>query len=410
MAELLTSSLELSADDVFSVSDLGEQIGRVLAADVILSDVAVSGEISNFKLHSSGHCYFSLKDERSQIRCCLWRKQAGRLSFRPADGDRVICFGQVEFYTPRGEISFVVSAMQFAGQGAAWEAFERIKNQLAGEGLFDEARKKPLPQMPRRIGVITSPTGAVIRDILHVLARRYPLATVVLIPAAVQGVSAPIDLMRALSFAEALDDLDVVIMARGGGSAEDLWCFNDEELCRAVAAFPVPLISAIGHETDFTILDFVADRRAPTPSAAAEIVAPDAIQLLGYLTHLKNRAASGVLGDVRLARTRLDYLLRSRALAQPGARVQEEREHIHELRRRAHEAINCRIQLETAKIEAMQNQLRALDPRRVLERGYALVSDASSGALITSRESVKLGQKLVVALADGEIEVVVHAR
>ncbi len=404
MSSLLDPTL--AAEAVFSVGDLNTHIKRVLESDPILSDVAVSGEISNFKLHSSGHCYFSLKDERAQIRCCLWKRNVGGLGFRPADGDKVIATGSIDFYGARGEVNFNVQTLNFAGQGAQFEAFERLKIELEADGLFEPSRKKPLPALPRRIGVITSPTGAVIRDILNVLARRYPLGTVVLIPAAVQGFSAPLDLMRALSFAEAIGDLDVVIMARGGGSAEDLWCFNDEELARVAASFPIPLISAVGHETDFTILDFVADRRAPTPSAAAEIVAPDVRQLLGYVQAMKSQMAQGALGEVRLARQKIEWLKRSRVLSQPGQIVTDARAKVEDLRNRAGEALKCRVKIERQELDGRRAQLRALDPREVLERGYALLSDAQSGAIISALSEVKAGQNLLITLKDGSFSVV----
>ena len=262
--------------------------------------------------------------------------------------------------------------------------------------------------MPRTIGVITSPTGAVIRDILNVLARRYPLAKVVLIPAAVQGFSAPMDLVRALHFAEAWGDLDVVIMARGGGSAEDLWAFNDEELARTVADFGLPLISAIGHETDFTILDFVADKRAPTPSAAAEMVAPDLRELLGYIAGLQLRAAQGVGGEVRLARARLDLLEQKLLFASPAKRLELERERLNSLGKRAEEAGKARVKIETQRLAGLGAQLRALDPKRVLERGYAILSDADSGAIIAALENVREGQSLVVMLQKGTFQVAVQ--
>ena len=334
----------------------------------------MTGEISNFKIHSKGHCYFSLKDQTAMIECKLWRSAAQGLSFKPQSGDRVMAFGSVDFYPPQGRASLIVRELHFAGQGAQFEAFLRLKTQLEEEGLFDPARKRELPLMPRTIGVITSPTGAVIRDILNVLARRYPLAKVVLIPAAVQGFSAPMDLVRALHFAEAGGDLDVVIMARGGGSAEDLWAFNDEELARTVADFGLPLISAIGHETDFTILDFVADKRAPTPSAAAEMVAPDLRELLGYI----------------------------------AKRLELERERLNSLGKRAEEAGKARVKIETQRLAGLGAQLRALDPKRVLERGYAILSDADSGAIIAALENVREGQSLVVMLQKGTFQVAVQ--
>ena len=395
-------------DAVFSVSDLNLQIKRVLECDPILSDIAVTGEISNFKIHSKGHVYFSLKDETAQIECKLWRSNAQHLAFRPNNGDRVMAFGSVDFYAPQGRASLIVRELHFAGQGAQFEAFLRLKTQLEEEGLFDPDKKKPLPLMPRTIGVITSPTGAVIRDILNVLSRRYPLAKVVLIPAAVQGFSAPLDLVRALHFAEAWGDLDVVIMARGGGSAEDLWAFNDEELARTAADFALPLISAIGHETDFSILDFVADKRAPTPSAAAEMVAPDVRELLGYLGGLQLRAASGIGSELRLARSRVDLLEQKLAFASPAKRLELERERINSLGKRAQEAGKARVKIEAQRLAGLSAQLRALDPKRVLERGYAMLSDAQSGAIISALQQVREGQTLVVTLQKGTFQVAVQ--
>ena len=394
-----------AADAAFSVGDLNAHIKRVLQADPILSDIAVTGEISNFKLHGSGHCYFSLKDDHNQIGAKMWRSSVARLGFRPANGDKVLAFGEIDFYGARGDISLIVRELHFAGQGEMFEAFERLKTSLALEGLFDAERKLQLPPLPRRIGVITSPTGAVIRDVLTVLSRRYPLGTVILIPAAVQGFSAAMDLTRALSYAEALGDLDVLIVARGGGSAEDLWCFNDEELARAAADCPIPLISAVGHETDFTILDFVADRRAPTPSAAAEMVAPDVRELLGYVLGLKLRAAQAASGDIRLARQQLEWAKRSRALSDPRAHLAKLRERMGDLRARAAEAAECHVKIERTRLEGARAQLRALDPRRVLERGYAFLSDAQTGAIVSALGDVKAGQQLTVFLADGEFTV-----
>ncbi len=396
-----------ATEAVFSVSDLNLHIKRVLECDPILSDIAVTGEISNFKIHSSGHCYFSLKDANGQIRAVLWRRDAARLGFRPSDGDRVLALGSVDFYPARGETSFIARELHFAGQGAQFEAFLRLKTLLEEEGLFDADKKKELPLMPKTIGVITSPTGAVIQDILNVLSRRYPLAQVVLIPAAVQGFSAPMDLIRALHFAEAWGDLDVVIMARGGGSAEDLWAFNDEELARTVADFSIPLVSAIGHETDFTILDFVADRRAPTPSAAAELVAPDVRQLLGYLGGLQLRAAQSMMSEVQQARHRVDFLGQKLAFASPAKRLELERERLQALRKRAEEASKARVKIETQRLAGLSAQLRALDPCRVLERGYAMLSDAQSGAIISALEEVREGQMLVVTLQKGTFQVAV---
>jgi len=399
-------SLEIENDGILSVGELAWQIGRVLEADPILCDVAVRGEISNFKPYSSGHLYFTLKDGEAQIRCCLWKTYALRLNFRPADGDRVVATGRIEFFPKRGEVSFIINQLRFDGQGALFEAFERLKLQLAAEGLFDEARKRPLPEFPRRIGLITSPSGAVAHDVVTILRRRWPVATIVFIPSAVQGFSAVPDLIRALSWAGALGDLDGVIIGRGGGSAEDLWCFNDEDLARAAARCPVPVISAVGHETDYTILDFVADLRAPTPSAAAELVAPDVREVAAELRHARRRLFNAVAGEARLARARLDAARRRRVLTHPHERLTALRGRIGDLRTRVRDAARRRVKIERQSLAALRGQLRALDPQRTLERGFAVIHD-ERGALVTSAEQVRSGQRLRILWRDGAATVLV---
>ncbi|MBV9470563.1 MAG: exodeoxyribonuclease VII large subunit [Abitibacteriaceae bacterium] len=404
MRDLFSATIAAPADYVLSISDLALQIRRVLESDPILCDIGVRGEVSNFKAHGKGHLYFTLKDDAAQIRCCMWRRKLGNLAFRPTDGNRVVAWGRVEFYEARGEANFIVEELQFDGQGALYEAYEQLKQTLAEEGLFDPERKRSLPVMPRRIGLITSPTGAVAHDVISVLARRWPLATIVFIPAAVQGFSAAPDLIRALSWAAALDDLDVVIIGRGGGSAEDLWAFNDEDLARVASQFPKPLISAVGHETDFTILDFVADLRAPTPSAAAELVAPDIREVQSVIDGLRWRLHSAVAGDVRLSRQRLDSLLSRHVLTHPQVRLNQSRERVAGLKRRARDAAERRVKIERRTLAAYRAQLRALDPQRVLERGYALLSNAQTGSLITSVAQAQPGDVLRVTLQDGTIK------
>jgi exodeoxyribonuclease VII large subunit len=404
---LLFASISTQSEAALSVAQLAQQIKGVLESDPILCDISVRGEISNFTAHRSGHLYFTLKDDNAQIRCCMWRGNAFNLRFRPTEGDRVVAYGRVEFYAVRGEVSFIVETLHFAGQGALMEAFERLKEELAAEGLFDAERKQPLPLLPRCIGLITSPTGAVLHDVLTVLRRRWPLTKVVVIPAAVQGFNAAPDLMRALSWAGTLPELDVVIMARGGGSAEDLWCFNDEDLARAVAAFPKPLISAIGHETDFTILDFVADVRAPTPSAAAELVVPSRYEVQAELNGIRRRLHQAVAGDVRLARQRLDTMRRRRVLTDPLAPYRQWHARVQELRTRVRAAVERRVKIERQTVAWRRAQLRALDPRRVLERGYALVTDAATGNVVTSARQPREGQNLRILLHDGTIDATV---
>lgn len=395
--------------EAITVGQLAQQIRGVLEADPILSDVAVEGEISNFKAYPSGHLYFTLKDEAAQVRTVMWRKSVARLAFKPSDGDRVIATGHVEFYGARGEVSFIADSLRFAGAGAQAERFERLKLQLAEEGLFDLDRKKPLPAMPLRIGLITSPAGAAAHDVISILRRRWPLARIIFIPALVQGFDAAADIMRALSWAQAWEELDVVIIGRGGGAAEDLDAFNDPHLARLAAQFPIPLVSAVGHETDFTILDFVADLRAPTPSAAAELCAPDVRDVAARVGSLRGRLHHAVAGDVELARARLDGLMSRRVLKHPPERLVPLRERVQTRRTRVRDAVQRRVKIERQLVASRRAQLQALDPRRVLERGYALVSDAKNGALITQANQTSDNQKLRIALRDGTIAARVEA-
>ncbi|HVF84910.1 MAG TPA: exodeoxyribonuclease VII large subunit, partial [Abditibacteriaceae bacterium] len=385
-----------------SVGELAWQIKRVLESDAILCDIAVEGEISGFKAYSSGHCYLTLKDDAAQVRAVIWRKSVANLSFRPKDGDRVVALGHVEFYPQRGEVSFIVDNLRFAGQGALFEAFERLKTELAADGLFADSRKKPIPVLPKRIGLITSASGAVIQDMLSILRRRWPLAHVLFIPSAVQGFGAAEDLVRALNWAAAVDDLDVVIMGRGGGSAEDLWAFNDEQLARTAAEFPVPLISAVGHETDWTILDLVADLRAPTPSAAAELVVPNQREVRLGVQSLRQRIANAVSGEVQMARHRLEGLRARRVLTHPTERLQQLRERVQARRTQVREIARQRVRIEAQNVKTRRAQLAALDPNRVLERGYALITERQSGRLISSVTQVR-EPDLIIALRDGQL-------
>lgn len=399
--------LQLFDDDnieALSVGELSWQIKRVLESDPILSDVAVEGEISGFKPYSSGHIYFTLKDEAAQVRAIIWRKSVANLQFRPKDGDRVIATGHVEFYPTRGEVSFIVDTLRFAGQGALFESFEKLKLELAGEGLFDDARKKKLPTIPSRIGLITSPSGAVAHDVLNVLRRRWPLAKVLFIPAKVQGFDAAQDLVRALTWASLVDDLDVVIIGRGGGSPEDLWAFNDEDLAREAARFPFPLVSAVGHETDFTILDFVADLRAPTPSAAAELVVPNQADAYSTIRSMRERLANAVAGDVELARQKLNGLRARRVLARPQERLEPLRTYVQTRRTQARESLSRRVKIEKQFVTTRRAQLQALDPKRVLERGYALVSDANTGRLLSQISDARNVETVAIALRDGTLK------
>ena len=391
-----------------TVGQLAWQMRRVLEADPILSDVAVTGEIVGFKTYPSGHVYFTLRDDggaEAQVRCAMWRKDAAKLAFRPSGGDRIVATGHVEFYAPRGEVTFNVKTLRFAGRGALAEAFARLQKRLGAEGVFDPAKKRPLPEMPRCIGLITSSAGAVAHDVISVLRRRWPLARVLFIPAAVQGFDAADDLLRALSWASAVEEIDVLIIGRGGGAAEDLWAFNDETLVRFAREFPRPLVSAVGHETDFTLLDFAADLRAPTPSAAAELCTPDIDEVRFSLASSRARLREALQSEVEVSRARLSGLRARRVFAAPSERLEPLRQRIQTLRNREREAARQRVKIERRRADFARAQLIALDPMRVLARGYALVSDCENGELVASVEAARAAKKLRVSLHDGGFEV-----
>lgn len=392
-----------------SVSQLAEHITHLVRTDVILSDISVSGEISNLVRAKSGHLYFSLKDERATIACVMWRGRAASLIERPREGQRVIARGHIDFYAPRGNLQFIVHAITpEGGVGELYRRFEALKRQLQAEGLFDEARKRPLPMPPRQIAVITSATGAALRDILRVLRNRWPLAQVLAVPALVQGADAPASILSAFYQLYERDDIDVIILARGGGSIEDLWAFNDEGVARMVAASPVPVVSGVGHETDFTIVDFVADVRAPTPSAAAAAVTPDRAEYRRLLAGIRQRLIdliNAALAERRLAVTRLATSLRHHA---PLYRIDQQRLLVDDLTRRlsvtqAHALAQRRLQ-----VEALQQRLAALNPHAVLRRGYALVQD-EAGHVISVAGQTYPGQGLRITFVDGAVRARVQA-
>ena len=390
----------------FSVSEINEYIRMVMDGDRVLGNLFVRGEISNFKWYqSSGHLYFTLKDDEGQLKSVMFRSYASRLAFRPEDGMRVIAHGRISVYPQSGQYQLYVDDMQPDGAGALALRFEQLKRKLEGEGLFDPARKKPLPRYPRRIGVITSPSGAAVHDIKNVLKRRFPAAEMLLFPSAVQGAEAPEQLCAGVAFLGATGLCDVIIIGRGGGSAEDLWAFNDEALAREIAACPIPIISAVGHESDFTICDFVADRRAPTPSAAAELAVPDTGELLTAIGLRASRMAQLTQGKIAQEKRCLQLLTASQALQNPQKifdlfrmRVAEKDEGISRAVAAALEQYRGILAQRTAKLDA-------LSPLSVLSRGYAVVT--KNGEAVTRADRVRVGDRLTVAFSDGAIDAVV---
>ena len=456
-----------AAPRIWPVGALTRAIADALEAR--FNPVAVRGEVSGFTRAASGHCYFSLKDEAGQLRCAMFRRAAGLLNFTPREGDQVEVRGRVAVYEPRGDLQLVVESMQRAGQGALFEQFLRLKAQLEAEGLFDTQRKRPLTEAPRAIGVVTSLGAAALHDVLTALARRVPHIPVVVAPAAVQGAGAPDELCRALSklyllaqngrameadFAQDLADLpgdgsappiDAILLVRGGGSIEDLWAFNDERLARTVAASPVPLVSGVGHETDFTIADFVADLRAPTPTAAAELVSAPRAQHLGALDAQTERLQRALRRRLDAEGQRLDWL--ANRLSRPSDAVAAERLRLDRQAQRLRHALALRLAREGARLAQLQDRLprpiaprlaaeqvrlarlgerlpdaitrqgtaaherlaraalrlAALDPQRVLERGYAWLEDAE-GRPLTHAADAREGQALTATLADGKVD------
>ena len=391
-----------------SVTQLNEYLKMVIEGDRVLSNVFVRGEISNFKLYSSGHAYFTLKDDAGQLKSVMFRSYFSRMAFMPEDGMRVIAHGRVSVYETSGQYQLYVDDMQPDGAGSLAMRFEQLKRKLAAEGLFDEARKRPLPPMPRRIGVITSPSGAAVHDIINVLERRFPAAEMILYPSEVQGAQAPAQLISGVEFFSVTGLVDVIILGRGGGSAEDLWAFNDEYLARAVASCSVPVISAVGHESDFTICDFVADRRAPTPSAAAEIAVPDMGEIIRGLSGLKSGLQTSMQKLIAQERRVLNQLTQSRVFSRPEQMLDNFRMRLDEKDADLNRAWGETLKQKGQNVALFAGKLQALNPLSILSRGYATVS--RDGASVTSAKQINENDTLDIRMADGSVRATVLQR
>ncbi len=391
----------LWSNEPLSVSELTAHIKDLMEGDPVLSDVRVAGEVSNLSRPTSGHLYFTLKDATSQIRCVMWRSQAARVARTLQNGDAVIARGRVSVYERDGIYQLYVEALVAQGAGDLNVEFERLKRKLEAEGLFDAARKRPLPAFPRALGVVTSPTGAAFQDILNVLRRRYPLVEVVLAPTAVQGDEAPEQIVRAIQRLNALGACDVILVARGGGSLEELWAFNDERVARAIAASRVPVVSGVGHETDFTLADFAADVRAPTPSAAAEIITPDINELRMRVDELSAAMVARVSAQIDDGRAQLAALQRTLRLLSPANRLARQREKLLDLSRRLTAAQMNRLALTRLRLEGLRARLEDIGPAATLARGYAIVRRAD-GQLVRSVGDARAGDALRVMVSDGE--------
>ena len=392
---------------IFSVADVNAYIRELIETDFQLQDVWLTGEVSNLSRSSAGHVYFTLKDDAAQMRCVIWRSQMRLLDRVPAHGEAVVVHGRISVYEAGGQYQLTVDALQAAGRGVLHAQFEALRDRLSAEGLFAAERKRPLPVFPRHIGVVTSPQAAAWRDVQTTLGRRWPTARVTLAPTLVQGADSPPAICVALARLNALADVDVILLVRGGGSLEDLWAFNEETVARAVAASRVPVITGVGHETDFTIVDFVSDVRAPTPTAAAELATPDRVELRRRVADARDALDAAVDDTLRGHALALDHLERHLERLSPQARIGAGRLRLAELARRAEAVMRHRLALAQAETRGQAARLAALDPKATLRRGYAIVTDADSGEVVQATRQAKVGRGLRVHVADGSFEVTV---
>ncbi|MDH3976362.1 MAG: exodeoxyribonuclease VII large subunit [Deltaproteobacteria bacterium] len=386
--------------NILSVSQLNSLISDVI--DETFGFVWVEGEVSNLRIPASGHSYFTLKDAESQIRVVLFRGAGQSLQFDLKDGQKVICLGKLSLYKQRGEYQVIAEHMEPSGLGSLHLAFEQLKKKLEGEGLFEAGKKKPLPSCPKKIGIVTSPTGAAIKDILNVLERRNSTIEVVISPTAVQGEKAPREIAAAIEALNELGNIDVIIAGRGGGSLEDLWAFNEEIVARAIHASAIPVISAVGHERDYCISDFVSDLRAPTPSAAAEIVARSASELSRELLHLRERMELSINRILSNLRNRVER--EKKLLIDPGKRLSESRMRIDDLAFRLERRMRDDLQLMKSGLRGLAGKLDSLSPLAVLSRGYSIATDLSTGKVILDSKEVSSGSLIGVRLFKGELE------
>ena len=394
----------MQLEAALTVSQVNQYLKDLMEGDPVLSSVAVEGEISNFKRqYPSGHLYFSLKDAGGQLRCVMFRSSAASLEFEPKDGDAVRAYGRITVYPRDGSYQLYCFRLLRSGAGALWEQYEKLKKKLTEEGILDPARHRPLPAFPKTVGVITSRTGAAVRDIFSVLKRRFPSVQIVFCAASVQGAEAPRELRAALARMQEAGNADVILIGRGGGSAEDLWAFNDEGLCRDIAACRVPVISCVGHETDFTLADFAADCRAPTPSAAAELAVPDAEELLRRIGTDHRRLVRSMEGKLADRRQWLDSLAGRPVLKSPTASLEARRKDLVLRGQTLRDAIRRIQNGKATRFSELSAALSALDPLAVLARGYSFAAD-EDGATVMKAGDVVPGEKLVLRFVDGSVK------
>ncbi len=389
--------------NILDVSQVNEYIKTMLDSDPLLGHLCVRGELSNYKVYPSGHHYFSMKDVSGAIRCVMFKSSAMRLRFRPENGMKVIATGRVTVFPRDGQYQLYCSSLTPDGVGDLHVAFEQLKQKLYAEGLFDPAHKQPLPRYPHRIAIVTSSAGAAVRDMLRILGKRYPLSKVVILPVRVQGVEAPAEIAGAIRYANRHQLADVIITGRGGGSIEDLWAFNDERVARAIFDSAIPVVSAVGHEPDVTISDFVADVRAATPSNAAELVAPDQAEIRMRLHQLHARMTEAMLKRIRISREQLDRYAQSRALTDPMYLIHEKRQLLDYDQQQLIARFSAILHRKRQRFAQLGAALDALSPLKVLGRGYGLIRD-EDGGIVKSYQDVQPGQYIRIYLQEGGLD------
>ena len=394
----------------FTVTQLVGQFKTLLEREPTLRNVWLQGEVSNFTRAPSGHCYFTLKDDRAVLSCVMWKQDALRMVRLPQNGQQVLVHGYVSVYESQGKMQFYADLLELAGVGRLYQEFEALRSRLAAEGLFDPARKRVLPAWPQRIGLVTSSRAAALRDILRTLALRYPAVDVLLAPTLVQGAEAPVQIVAAIELLNAwnlgVEPVDLIIIARGGGSIEELWAFNDEQVARAIAASALPVVSGVGHETDFTLADFAADLRAPTPTGAAAASVPDRLELAGQLRGLRNRQTLAVAQQLARRRQQLGHSQRLLARLSPRTQIASRRQQVDDINLAMQRQMQHRLALRRAELAGLQARLANLDPRAVLQRGYAIVYHQPTAQIVTSAQTVAAGAALRIVVADGEFNAV----
>lgn len=399
---------EIKGPKIITVKELTHYIKRKLEDDEALNNIWVRGEISNYKLHTSGHMYFTLKDDVSQIRCIIFRGDV-KIKFNLVDGLKIIARGNIGIYERRGEYQLYISEVQPDGIGALHVAFEQLKKKLKEEGLFDEMHKKSIPGLPQKIGIITSPTGAAIRDILNVILRRFSNLHIVVAPVLVQGDRAAAEIVNAIELMNTMD-FDLLIVSRGGGSLEELWAFNEEVVARAIYSSKIPIISGVGHETDFTISDFVADLRAPTPSAAAEIAVPDKKELIRYLNSIENRIFQEINQIAKSHRKHLDRLCSSIVFRKPKNKIDQLEQQIDELTKKLQQNISHQIISNKKDLNAFSGKLEVLSPLAILSRGYSISLRLPDEKIIRNISEIGVSDRLKVLFSDGDAICIVNEK